>query len=76
MGDTNNGTGGCAGLRALISEYAALTCRYSSAVTVFSNRRNGTKADYQILLDEVEMTRIACENARKAVQEHRKEHGC
>jgi hypothetical protein len=50
----------------------------SSTVAALSKRVGvRTKADYKALKDEeVETVRLTCEDARTAVEQHRKEHGC
>jgi hypothetical protein len=73
MADAVGSNGGCAVLRALIREYSTLTALYSSTVAALSKRVGvRTKADYKALKEEVETVRLTCEDARNAVEQHRK----
>jgi hypothetical protein len=54
------------------------TAEFSTAVAALTRPHIGTmsQADYSALIARAEAARVTSENARVAMQMHRKEHGC
>jgi hypothetical protein len=66
-------------LRAKLNQvWSNATTEFSSAVAALTGPQIGTmsKADYSALVARAEAARLSSENARVALQMHRKEHGC
>ena len=74
MGD---GSKGCDKLRKLMEEYSARTELYSASVNVLlAKMGTAPKGVYEALREENLRASVLCEDARKAVEKHRKEHDC
>ena len=67
----------CSELLNLMTEYSARTAEYSAAVSrLNAHMSTTTKEKYEALRDESCRFYELCKESRKAVEAHRKEHGC
>jgi hypothetical protein len=63
---------------ALVDEWCDATLRFSAAIKAMIGSRTATMslADYAILRAQADEYRLASENARLLLGQHRQEHGC
>jgi hypothetical protein len=66
----------CATKERLLVDWLEATQAYAAAVHTLNQTAGKRQQKFQALLDLTKNAHLNCEKARKALEDHRKEHGC